>query len=114
MFTKQKRKALPEHIIREKSPNSTIYYSRLIATVFFRLRLDAMKTKFSKNAKCICGEKFTLHHFLFYCQQLHSFLPKCFIDKHFTEDKFREIISDQVLMVDISEALVHSPVHALL
>jgi hypothetical protein len=44
MFSKQKRKALPEHIIREKSPNSTIHYSRLFATGFFRLRLDAMKT----------------------------------------------------------------------
>ena len=104
----------PIYSLREKLSHTTIYYSRLITNVFCRVRLNALKTKFCKCVKCICGEQFTLYHCLFHCVKVRAFLPKCFLERQYSDDNFSELIADQAVLFDISESLVNSPVFAFL
>ena len=109
---KQQKLIFPEHMFSTKSPQSTLYNTRMISTVFNRLSLDAVKTKYSKNVNCVCGEGFSLRHVLFDCNHLRPFLPKSFIENDFSVDNFKDIIKNSALMIDISYALIHSPVCA--
>ena len=40
---------------------------RILNSLIFRIRLDAFKTKYSKNVSCICGKQITPYHILFQC-----------------------------------------------
>eukprot|EP00745_Piridium_sociabile_P024426 TRINITY_DN38665_c0_g1_i27.p1 TRINITY_DN38665_c0_g1~~TRINITY_DN38665_c0_g1_i27.p1 ORF type:complete len:230 (+),score=6.96 TRINITY_DN38665_c0_g1_i27:65-691(+) len=65
--------------IQRKLSDSPIHYTRLVTSLVFRLRINALKTKFSKNAKCLCGEQITLDHILFQCKGITKFLPDSLI-----------------------------------
>ena len=88
--------------------------SRQVTSLFFRFRLNALKTKFSKDIKCICGNKFHINHFLFNCQDLKPFLPKSFTDLLLTEDKLFDLLHNTSVLCDIVTCLIESPILPLL
>ena len=104
----------PLYTASKNMSNISTYFSRMVSTVFFRIYLNALKTKFCRNVKCVCGESFSLHHALFHCKKMCDFLPKNFTEKKLKEDSFGEIISNERLLYDISISMLHSPVSALL
>ena len=108
------RKVFSFAIAKEKLSNSTIHYFRLVLSLVFRLRTNSLKTKFSKNIHCICGKQITIHHILFYCENMKTFLPDHFTSNNFSKDDLQDILSDINLVADIAETLLHSPIANLL
>ena len=84
--------------------------SRQVTSLFFRFRLDALKTKFSKDIKCICGSRLHISHILFSCQSLKPLLPKSFTDLSLTEDKLPDLLHNTSVLCDIIQCLIHSPI----
>ena len=109
---KRKKLHIPPWSVRTLSVST--FRSRMINSIYYRILLNALKTKFSKNVKCICGESFTLNHALFYCATLSNFLPKNFTEQKYTEDSLETIIANDNLVYDIAVNLFHSPVSKLL
>ena len=81
-----------------------IYNQRNITSLIYRLKLNAFKTKFSKNITCLCGDKISNSHILSRSEHLKPFLPA--IPKYSLE----KILSDQKLLWDIAVALIQSPI----
>ena len=90
--------------------SKTNSFSRQIISLFFRFRLNALKTKFSKNINCICGSKLDISHILFNCQSLKSLFPKSFTDLSLTEDKLFDLLHNTPMLCDIIQCLIQSPI----
>ena len=88
------------------------FYSRAVISLFFRFRLNALKTKFNQNIKCICGNNLDIIHILFRCQPLRQFLPSSFTDHTFSlqEDNFFAILQNTSILCDLVRSLVKSPI----
>ena len=52
-----------------------VHTFKYFMSIFYRLKLNAFKTKYSKMVKCLCGQKITASHILFDCLFLKRFLP---------------------------------------
>ena len=100
--------------VKGKLSNSNIHYFRLVTSLIFRLRTNSLKTKFSKNANCICGQHISLSHILFNCQDVRKLLPHSFTSKVFAEENLQDILSDSEVIIELVEALLHSPIANLL
>ena len=90
------------------------YHSRLVTSILFRFRLNALKTKFSRNINCICGSKLDLTHILFQCQHLLQYLPKSFINLSLSQNDFDKLLDNTVILAEIINCLIHSPVSQFL
>ena len=49
--------------------------TRSVLSLVYRLFLNDIKTKFSKDSMCICKDKITVYHILYNCQLTKSYLP---------------------------------------
>ena len=90
------------------------YYTRKLVSLFFRFRLNAFRTKYIQNAKCLCGDKLDINHILFRCQPLRQLLPKSFTDLSLQEDRIIDILQNTNLICDIIKSLTHSSILSLL
>ena len=87
--------------------------NRLLTKLMYRLKLDALRTKFCKNVMCICGSKLSPRHVILQCELLEPCFPRRLTDR-LLKMTFDQIISDKVLLLDIVKVLVRSPVGNLL
>ena len=109
------KKVIPKFFsLNSVSSTPSIYASRSILSIFFRIHLNSIKTKFSKNALCICRTPFSLSHSLFFCQRLIPYLPPTFIAQKFKEEDLQKILLDIDLVYSIASSLYHSPIHQLI
>ena len=87
--------------------NDTYSYKHFIS-VFFKLKLNAFKTKYVSSVRCPCGHNITSSHILFDCLPLRCFLP------NFSEKCLNTIFSNHDLAIHIVFALLNSPVGSFL
>ena len=95
--------------------NSSIFHeshktfkTRQIISICHRVKLNAFKTKFSKNVQCICGGPLTSIHVVFECHLLKTHLPNL----HY--DTFKGVLEDSALLFKIAKGLLGSPIGSLL
>ena len=86
--------------------------SRQIMSLMFKLRLNAFRTKFTKDIKCLCGNQITIKHFLLHCPIVNGQITKSFgnfLHAHIplTTEK---ILNDFILLNFFSEILHSSPI----
>ena len=101
----------------ESSFNLTLtshFNQRLFTSLVFRFRLNALKTKYCQNVKCICGHNLDITHILFQCQPLRQFLPQSFIALSLQESQLSEILDNIVILSNIIRSLLKSPISSLL
>ena len=89
---------------------SNLNCSRKISSLIFRLKLNALKTKFVKNIRCICGTTISVSHILLNCQQIRSLLPISFTTKRLSEDNLHHELADLKTMIGIAESLLKCPI----
>lgn len=94
-------------VIHQSNIHSNAFRERQLKALFFRIRLNAFITKFSKNVKCLCGEGISNTH-VFECQNLKPYLPA------FPENSIEQVLDNVKLMFDIAKGLLHSPIGHLL
>ena len=109
-----KEKRFPVSILKQKLSHSSIYYSRRVTSVIFCIRLNALRTKYCKNVLCPCGKHLSLDHVLFDCQFMLQFLPSGFKDCSGSTMTFDEIKNNPLLLSELAQSLVHSPISRLL
>ena len=88
---------------------SHLHCSRAVSGLIFRLRLNALRTKFVKNIQCICGSPINICHILLNCQQIRSFLPQSFTLKRYSEDNLHHALTDLRTVTSIAESLLKCP-----
>ena len=108
------KKKSPLTFVKEKLSNSHLHYFRLVTSLIFRIRTNSLKTKFSKNANCICGRRISLGHILFNCQDIRTFLPHTFKSSVSSEEDLQNKLNDPEVVTDLVEALLRSPIAGLL
>ena len=81
-------------LVKGKLLNSNLHYLRLVTSLIFRLRTNSLKTKFSKDVNCICGQHISLSHILYNCGDVRKFLPHSFTSKVLAEENLQDILSD--------------------
>ena len=108
------KKKSPLTFVKEKLSNSHLHYFRLVTSLVFRIRTNSLKTKFSKNANCICGRHISLSHILYNCQGIRTFLPHTFKSSVSSEEDLQNKLNDPEVVTDLVEALLHSPIAGLL
>ena len=84
--------------------NLGLYNRRNTLSLVYRFKLNAFKTKFSKNVNCICGDKITNSHILFHCASLKPLLPDV------RSYPLEQILSEPSLLLDIVFALIETPI----
>ena len=104
--------ANPADLLWCKKLSLTVYssnkkHSRAIITLLTRMKLNALKTKFSKNVTCICGDDLSVHHIIFNCGILRSKFP------HLPQT-LREVFLDHDLLIAMAKCLLDSPIYAQL
>ena len=113
----QQRKQSPNSIPGRKSVLKEIHHlkihanafkERKLKSLFFRIRLNAFITKFSKNVKCMCGGYISNNHIILDCQNLKPHLPV------FSEKSLEQVLSNVSLMFEIAKSLSLSPIGHLL
>ena len=87
--------------------NDTYTYKRFIS-IFFKLKLNAFKTKYVSSVRCPCGHNITSSHILFDCLPLRSYLPD------FSKKCLNTIFSNHELAIRTTAALLSSPVGSFL
>ena len=87
---------------------SNIVSARRVYALFFRMKLNAFITKFSKGVKCLCGQRITSFHIVFQCRRVKHFLPS------FSEHSLESIFKNFELACQIAKTLLHSPMGHLL
>ena len=100
------------HNIYITSPS--LFTIRSVQCIFFRIHLNAIRTKFCKNVYCTCGAPFSLPHIFFSCFSISKYLPKAFVDQKYKEEDFNSIITNVGLLYSIAVSLFHSPIGKLL
>ena len=83
--------------------NDSYSYKHFIS-VFFKLKLNAFKTKYVSSVKCPCGHSITSSHILFDCLPLRCFLP------NFSKKCLNSIFSNMDLAFHTVSDLLDSPV----
>jgi len=71
---------------------------RQLKALFFRIRLNAFTTKFSKDVKCLCGEYISNTHIILECEKLKPHLPA------FSENSIEQILNNVKLTIDIAKS----------
>ena len=89
-------------------PYKRIFCPRYIACLVHKLRLNAWKTKFSKDVVCICKEQLSIQHILFDCQ----FFKNKGMDN--SSKSMIEILSDDEKILDVVKILAKTEVAKLL
>ena len=87
-----------------------LFSVRRISSLILRLKLDCLRTKFSKTT-CSCGENISRDHILFHCPVMKQFLPKLPINAKLN---LQDTLEDMVTLVNIAEACSQSPIGHLL
>ena len=64
------KKRFPLTYVKGKLLNAHMHYFRRVTSLIFRIKTNSLKTKFSKNAYCICGKHISLFHVLYNCQDI--------------------------------------------
>ena len=59
-----------------------ISYSKPVTSSLFRFRIDAFKTKYKMDIRCVCGKQITPVHVLFVCEPLRAYKPVSLADGH--------------------------------
>ena len=86
-----------------------MYQYRHFISTFYRLKLDALRTKYSSTTKCISGETtLSSNHVLFECIPLRAFLPSL------SGMSFLDVFSDSDFAFTVTFSLIRSPVGYLL
>lgn len=101
-------------MIKGKLSNSHIHYYRLVSSLVFRLRTNSLKTKFSKNVKCICGQQISLEHILFDCQIIKKCLPHSLTYNNPSKEDMQDALNDSGVLTEVAQALLHSAISDLL
>ena len=84
--------------------------SRKVSGLIFRLKLNALKTMFVKNIRCICGTNISVTHILLNCQQIRTLLPIPFTSQRLSEDSLHHALSDLGTIRGIAECLLKCPI----
>jgi len=95
-------------VVSHSKACSNISTARRVNSLFYRIKLNAFVTKFSRNSKCLCGENISNTHIIFECKNTKAFLPQ------FSENSLRSIFNNLNLAFDIAKGLWHSPIGHLL
>ena len=101
-------------LVKGKLLNSNMHYFRRVTSLSFRVRTNSLKIKFSKDVNCICGQRISLSHILYNCQDVRKLLPLSFTSKVLAEENLQDILSDSEVIIDVVEVLLHSPIANLL
>ena len=107
-------KIFPLAFVKNKLSNSSLYYFRHVMSIIFRLRTNSLKTKFSKNVKCLCGQYISVIHILRDCNDIRKFLPDSFKSISFSQENLKEILNNPDIIFCLVEALLHSPIGNLM
>ncbi len=122
----QLQKATWKHFNNNKKPNcftDDVKYrsnficdsdNRQITGLIYRLKLNAFKTKYSQNIKCICGKEISPQHILYKCKALKPFLPEILTQENCVKPQLQNIFANHQLMFTIAKGLLKSPVGILL
>jgi len=100
---------------KDKNHINIIQCPRYISSVIFRLRCDAMKTKFVKNISCICSEQLSVQHIIFDCTVLNALFHENEINvkEHFTNvSDFLNSSND--IVQTVVKVILNSPVGKLI
>ena len=94
--------------------NKTIKYYRKITSISFKLKLNSIKTKYTKSILCKCGQMLSIEHALLICPIIKTFLTEN-IQKAVTDcQNITEILSDPHILLQFSEILAHSSLQNLI
>ena len=86
-----------------------MYQYRRFVSTFYRLKLDAFRTKYSSTTKCVCGKtRITRHHVLYECLTLRAYLPSL------SGMSLVDVFSDSDFAFAVTNSLMCSPVRYLL
>eukprot|EP00745_Piridium_sociabile_P029217 TRINITY_DN4763_c1_g1_i13.p1 TRINITY_DN4763_c1_g1~~TRINITY_DN4763_c1_g1_i13.p1 ORF type:complete len:239 (+),score=0.05 TRINITY_DN4763_c1_g1_i13:231-947(+) len=92
--------------------NLPTMHSRQITSLMYRFRLNAFRTKCSKNIHCICGKQITVNHLLVHCPGVRQLVPKTLVDHYLTSLPLstENILNNYSLLRVFSEFLNSCPV----
>ena len=104
----------PKLILKHLCDGHTI--SRQLSSLMFKIRLNAFKTKFSKDIKCICGHQVSIKHLLLQCPNIKTEVKKMVGEILNSQSPLTvpKIVNDFYLLKCFSEVLHLSPVGILL
>lgn len=98
-----------DYIQKRYFPNvNDTHKFRHFMSIYYRLKLNAFKTKYSTSVSCLCGQNITSTHVLFECPQLKNFLPA------FSEDNLNSVFLNDELALRLTAALIISPIGTFL
>jgi len=85
----------------------TDHRSFILNSVISKIRLNSLKTKYTKHIACTCGAKLTINHILFLCpilqyQQLHK------------QDSLNSVLNSPPLLLDLAKNILTSPISNLI
>ena len=109
-FPNNQRLAL--HLNWSSSYSPKIIYLRKIREITGlanRIKLNALKTKFSKNIECVCGAKLTLDHLLQLCHGVRQYLPNTLVLQILSYARKDMLLNNSSLLIDLSIFLLKSP-----
>ena len=84
------------------------YKFKHFQSVFYRLKLNAFKTKYISTVRCLCGHTISSAHLLFECLPLKHFLPS------FSENSLDKVFSNSELALRLTAHLLASPIGSYL
>ena len=98
-----------------KRQNATSFCSRYFASLIYRLRCNAWKTKYVPNVVCICSQQISVHHIIFECPSLTAIFQDSGINVKDHYDNVIDLLSSSsdILML-IMKLIANSPVGKLL
>ena len=88
--------------------------TREIVCLSHRIRLNSIKTKFSKNVQCTCGTPLSIEHIFQICPEIRKCLSDKFITHIDTTHDMNTVLNDPLLLTDLSKSLINSPIGNLL
>ena len=97
-------------ILKTNEINKTIFPKcpQHISSLVFKLKLNTWRTKFVKDLLCDCGSQMSIEHFILHCPSLEI---KDIIK---SEDTMDTILSNNNLLIKISERIAQSKIHHLI
>ena len=103
---KIKNAAVPKMIL-----DTLVNYPRHITSLVYRFRLNALRTKFCKNIKCICENQLSVKHLFVDCPKVKQLFDKTSLKlRLLKKNSFEDILNDFSMLCDISNLLNQSPV----
>jgi ribonuclease HI len=94
------------------SKSTKLFCPRYIASLIYKLRLNAWNTKFSKNILCTCLQPLSIPHVLYECPVLTQIYDENHID--FSSRNVRKILNDTNIIIPMAYILKKSNVGRLL